>query len=93
MKKPITNMAASVHARLLKRAKVEGRPFNELLLPASVTGQEIRLAANYEGVRVRCGGTPGSARVALQIDGQWKPGGPWDAGSSGRMARRQAYRS
>ena len=31
MKKPITNMAASVHARLLKRAKVEARPMNELL--------------------------------------------------------------
>lgn len=31
MKKPIINMAASVHARLLKRAKAEGRPFNELL--------------------------------------------------------------
>ena len=31
MKKPIKNMAASVHARLLKRARAEGRPFNELL--------------------------------------------------------------
>jgi hypothetical protein len=31
MKKPITNMAASVRARLLKRAKAEGRPFNEIL--------------------------------------------------------------
>lgn len=31
MNKPITNMAASVHARLLKRAKAEGRPFDELL--------------------------------------------------------------
>jgi hypothetical protein len=31
MKKPIVNMAASVHARLLRRAKAEGRPFNELL--------------------------------------------------------------
>jgi len=27
----ITNVAASVHARLLQRAKAEGRPFNELL--------------------------------------------------------------
>lgn len=31
MKKPITNMAASVHARLLQRAKADERPFNELL--------------------------------------------------------------
>jgi hypothetical protein len=31
MKKTITNLAASVHARLLNRAKAEGRPFNELL--------------------------------------------------------------
>ena len=31
MKKQISNMAASVHARLLKRAKSEGRQFNELL--------------------------------------------------------------
>jgi hypothetical protein len=31
MKKAITNLAASVHARLLNRAKAEGRPFNELL--------------------------------------------------------------
>jgi hypothetical protein len=31
MKKPITNVAASVHDRLLKRAKSENRPFNELL--------------------------------------------------------------
>lgn len=31
MKKRITNMAASVRARLLNRAKAEDRPFNELL--------------------------------------------------------------
>ena len=31
MTKPITNMAASVRARLLSRAKAEGRPFSELL--------------------------------------------------------------
>ncbi len=31
MKKAITNLAASVHDRLLNRAKSEGRPFNELL--------------------------------------------------------------
>ena len=31
MKKGVTNVAASVHARLLNRAKAEGRPFNELL--------------------------------------------------------------
>ena len=31
MKKAITNLAASVHARLLNQAKAEGRPFNELL--------------------------------------------------------------
>ena len=143
MKKPITNMAASVHARLLKRAKAEGRPFNELLQyyamerflyrlsrstyadrfvlkgalmlqfwggplsratkdidllgrptasvselvaivracievdveddgllfdPASVTGEDIRLAANYDGARVRCAGILGNARIALQID-------------------------
>ncbi len=143
MKKPITNMAASVHARLLKRAKAEGRPFNELLQyyamerflyrlsrstyndrfvlkgalmlqfwggplsratkdidllgrattsvsdlveivkgciavdveedgllfdATSVMGEEIRLAANYDGVRVRCWANLGNARIALQID-------------------------
>ncbi len=31
MKKRITNVAASVHARLLNRAKADNRPFNELL--------------------------------------------------------------
>ena len=31
MKKAISNLAASVHARLLNQAKAEGRPFNELL--------------------------------------------------------------
>ena len=31
-KKPIVNMAASVRARLLERARAEGRPFDELLL-------------------------------------------------------------
>jgi hypothetical protein len=31
VKKGVTNVAASVHARLLNRAKAEGRPFNELL--------------------------------------------------------------
>ncbi|MBW2421366.1 MAG: nucleotidyl transferase AbiEii/AbiGii toxin family protein [Deltaproteobacteria bacterium] len=31
MKKAITNLAASVHARLLNQAQGEGRPFNELL--------------------------------------------------------------
>ncbi|MGM0577601.1 MAG: nucleotidyl transferase AbiEii/AbiGii toxin family protein [Myxococcota bacterium] len=143
MKKEITNVAASVHARLLNRAKAERRPFNELLQyyamerflyrlsrsehadrfvlkgalmlqfwggaltratkdidllgrstvsvteivdvvrsclaaavdddglrfdPARVIGEEIRLAANYDGVRVRCGARLGNARVAIQVD-------------------------
>ena len=143
MKKSPTNIAASVRARLLNRAKAEDRPFNELLQYyamerflyrlscsqyvdqfvlkgalmfqlwggpvtratkdidllgrnalgvadlvnivedcialsvdddglqfdlGSVEGEEIRLAANYNGVRVRCKATLGSARIALQID-------------------------
>lgn len=143
MKKKVTNIAASVHARLLNRAKAEKRPFNELLqyyamerflyrlsrsdhadrfvlkgalmlqfwggvltratkdidllgrvpstvdelinvirgcaaIPVdddglrfdseSVAGEEIRLAANYNGVRIRCSARLGNARVALQID-------------------------
>lgn len=143
MKKKPTNIAASVHARLLNRAKAEARPFNELLQyyamerflyrlsrsqhadhfvlkgalmlqlwggpmaratkdidllgresatgdelvgavrscietsveddgltfdPKDVTGEEIRLTAHYDGVRIRCGARLGSARVALQID-------------------------
>jgi hypothetical protein len=143
VKKRITNVAASVHARLLNRARVEGRPFNELLQyyvmerflyrlsrsehannfvlkgalmlqfwggqvaratkdidmlgrgaasvaevvdvvrsclevavdddglrfdPRHITGEEIRLAANYNGVRVRCAARLGNARVTLQID-------------------------
>ncbi len=31
MKKPLKNVAASVHDRLLNKAKTEERPFNELL--------------------------------------------------------------
>jgi len=143
MKKPITNMAASVHARLLSRAKTENRPFNELLQyyamerflyrlsrsahadqfvlkgalmlqfwggslsratkdidllgrvtatvdelldvvrdcgsiaveddglqfdPELVRGEEIRLQAKYDGVRVHCGARLGNARITLQID-------------------------
>lgn len=143
MKKEVTNIAASVHARLLNRAKTEGRPFNELLQyfamerflyrlsrsehadrfvlkgalmlqfwggpvsratkdidllgratgtveelaevvrsclavaveddglcfdPKRVTGEEIRLAANYNGVRMRCAARLGNARVAIQVD-------------------------
>lgn len=34
----------------------------------SVAAEEIRLAANYKGVRVRCRAHLGNARVALQID-------------------------
>lgn len=143
MKKGVTNIAVSVHTRLLNRAKAESRPFNELLQyyamerflyrlsrsahadgfvlkgalmlqlwggplrratkdidllgrstvtvaelievvracialdvdddglrfdPRTVTGDEIRLAASYAGVRVRCGAYLGKARVALQVD-------------------------
>ena len=142
MKKP-THVAASVHARLLNRAKAEGRPFHELLQyyamerllyrlsrsehadrfvlkgalmlqfwggplaratknidllgrsmlpvaelvevvrgfvaiavdddglsfdPAQVTGEEIRLAAHYDGVRIRCAARLGNARVTIQVD-------------------------
>ncbi len=31
MRKQVTNVPASVHARLLNKAKATGRPFNELL--------------------------------------------------------------
>jgi hypothetical protein len=143
VKKPITNLSASVHARLLNRARAEARPFDELvqyyamerflyrlsrsthadrfvlkgalmlqlwggpharatrdidLLARStatvgelvqvvrdcivadvapdglrfdhdsVTGEEIRLAARYRGVRLRCRAHLGNARVALQVD-------------------------
>jgi hypothetical protein len=143
VKKDISNMAASVHARLLNRAKAEGQPFNELLQyyvmerflyrlsrsehthrfvlkgalmlqfwggplsratkdidllgrsaadvselvevmksclkeeveddglhfdETSVMGEEIRLAATYNGVRLRCFAYLGNARIALQID-------------------------
>ncbi len=143
MKKPITNMAASVHARLLSRARREKRPFNELLQyyamerflyrlsrsahadqfvlkgalmlqcwggsltratkdidllgcvtagvdemievvrdcaavdveddglhfdPKLVRGEEIRLDASYDGVRVHCGARLGNARISLQVD-------------------------
>lgn len=143
MKREITNVAGSVHARLLTRAKAEGRPFDELLQyfamerflyrlsrsehadrfvlkgalmlqlwggalgratkdidllgrsplsvselvdlvrscladavdddglrfdPALVTGEEIRLAADYNGVRTRCPARLGNARVAIQVD-------------------------
>lgn len=139
----VSNVAASVHARLLNRAKSEGRPFNELLQyyamerflyrlsrsdhrdqfvlkgalmlqfwggalvratkdidllgretvsvpelievvrsclrtevpedgvrfhPESVVGEEIRIDAHYDGVRVRCSGSLGNARLHLQID-------------------------
>ena len=143
MTKKVTNIAASVHARLLNRAKAEGRPFEEMLqyyvmerflyrlsrsdhaerfvlkgalmlqfwggplsratkdidllgrstatveelvdvirgcvtVPvdddglrfdtASVTGEDIRLAAHYQGVRIRCRASLGNARVSLQVD-------------------------
>ena len=143
MKKGITNMPASVHARLLNRAKAERRPFNELLQyyamerflyrlshsehaerfvlkgalmfrlwggpltratkdidllgrttntvaelvevvrdciavqveddglvfdSNDVSGEQIRLAANYNGVRVRCRARLGNARITLQVD-------------------------
>ena len=143
MNKPVTNLAASVHDRLLKRAKLENRSFNELLQyyamerflyrvsrskyanhfvlkgalmlqfwsgplyrstkdidllgretksvlelveiikdcisvdvqddgilfdATSVIGEEIRLAALYDGVRLRCSGQLGTARIGLQVD-------------------------
>ena len=143
MKKPVVNVAASVHARLLNRAKAEQRPFNELLQyyamerflyrlsrseyaqrfvlkgalmlqfwggpltrstkdidllgrsatsieelvevvqslvalaveddglrfdPHNVKGEQIRLTATYDGVRIRCNASLGNAQVALQID-------------------------
>lgn len=143
MKKGLTNVAASVRARLLNKARAEERPFAELLqyyamerflyrlsesphrdrfvlkgalmfsiwggpatratkdidllssrtegvnalvgvvseclqtsVPSdgltfdagSVTGEEIRIDAEYNGVRVRFRGTLGSARVSVQVD-------------------------
>lgn len=137
------NVAASVHARLLNRARAERRPFNELLQyyamerflyrlsesahaerfvlkgalmlqfwggpltrstkdidllgrgssepgdlvevvreclcveleddgltfdADSVSGDAIRLAANYDGVRLRFSGRLGNARISLQVD-------------------------
>jgi hypothetical protein len=141
-RRTISNVAASVHARLLNLARAEGRPFSELLqyyamerflyrlscsAPGdrfvlkgalmlqiwgdlmnrstrdidllgrvapladmiemvracvafecendglcfdidSVSGTKIRLAADYDGVRVRCAAYLGNARVVLQID-------------------------
>lgn len=143
--KPIKNLAASVHQRLLDKARQTGRPFNELLQyfvmerflyrlskskyaknfvlkgalmlnvwertalprptldidvlakrigndvesvvrvvqeictqavepdgitfdPARVRGQQIAEEAEYEGVRVRLGGSLGNARLSLQLD-------------------------
>jgi len=143
MKKAITNLAASVHDRLLNRAKAEGRPFNELLQyygmerflyrlsksehaeqfvlkgalmlqfwggpltratkdvdllgrttaevdelveiirdcitvrvdddgllydATSISGEEIRQGAHYDGVRIRCHANLGAARIPVQID-------------------------
>ncbi len=143
MKKKITNVPASVRARLLKRAKAEKRPFNELLQYyamerflyrlsrsahadrfilkgglmlqlwgasltrstkdidlhrestasvdeltdimksclevdaeddglsfdlESVVGEQIRLSAQYDGVRVRLRGLLGTARINVQVD-------------------------
>lgn len=143
MKGGVGNVAASVHARLLNRAKEEGRPFNELLQyyamerflyrlsrsehrdrfvlkgalmlqfwggslvratkdidllgretitvpelvevvgscirtqvpddgvrfdPNTIAGERIRLDAQYDGIRVRCNGSLGNARIHLQVD-------------------------
>jgi hypothetical protein len=143
MKEGLTNVAASVRARLLNKARAEERPFAELLQyyamerflyrlsesphrdrfvlkgalmfsiwggpatratkdidllssrtegvnalvgavseclqtgvasdgltfdPGSVTGEEIRIDAEYNGVRLRFRGTLGSARVSVQVD-------------------------
>jgi hypothetical protein len=143
VKKPITNVAASVHARLLDRATAESRPFNELLQyygmerflyrlsrsshaerfvlkgalmlrvwggpmaratkdidllghvraevdglvaivreclaieveddgirfdTRSVSGEEIRLDAEYGGIRLRFRGALGKAKLTLQVD-------------------------
>jgi len=143
VKKKVKNIAASARARLLERARSEGRPFNEILQyyamerflfrlsrtehagrfvlkgglmlplwggpvaratrdidllgrdkrsvadlvgvmrecvlakvpddglvfdPKDVVGEEIRLAARYDGVRVRCGGHLATARILIQID-------------------------
>lgn len=143
--KPVRNLAASVHQRLLDKARQTGRPFNELLQyfvmerflyrlsksryaknfvlkgalmlnvweraalprptldidvlakhiandvesivraiqeicaqavepdgvsfdPATVRGEQIVEEAEYEGVRVRLGGSLGNARLSLQLD-------------------------
>ena len=84
MKKAITNLAASVHARLLNRAKAEGRPFNELLQYYAMERLLYRLSQSdhaerfvlkgalmlqfWGGVRVRCCANLGNARIPLQID-------------------------
>lgn len=143
MTKRVTNVAASVRARLLNRAKAEGRSFEEMLQyfgmerflyrlsrsdhadrfvlkgalmlpiwggplsratkdidllgratatveelidvvaecmavsvdddgllfdPGAVTGEEIRLASAYQGVRIRCQARLDTARIHLQVD-------------------------
>ncbi len=143
MKRKISNVAASVHARLLNKAKKEGRPFNEILQyyamerflyrlarsqhgknfvlkgalalrkyggpitrttkdidllgrdtgtvgelvatlkecmavkipddgvhfdPETARGEEIRITAEYSGVRVRFQGHLGTANLTLQVD-------------------------
>lgn len=49
---------------LAVNAEPDGLEFD----PESINGEMIRIAQDYPGVRVRCRGTLGAARITLQID-------------------------
>ena len=36
--------------------------------PAAVTGEAIRLDADYDGIRIRCRANLGNARIPMQVD-------------------------
>ena len=62
------NITASVHQRLLNKAKESSRPFNEILHKDTVTATRITEDADYKGVRVFLRGNLSSIRLFLQID-------------------------
>ena len=48
-KRPLTNLAASVHQRLLDQARASGRPFNELLQYYAIERFLYRLSKTVQG--------------------------------------------
>ena len=64
-----TNVPVSAIVKVVRECLATDVPDDGLLFePSTITGEEIRLAANYNGVRIRCRALLESARVALQID-------------------------